>query len=114
VREADARLAAGDFAGARRSLAGLVVREAAEVQTLARRCRAWLSEPDETEPGGDRLDGFARRLALASFLSAHAEKAPDRRRELPFVGARWDAEKLDALAADARAWLEGDQKRPRQ
>jgi hypothetical protein len=113
VRGADARLAAGDFPGARRELAGLVVREAAEVQTLARRCRAWLSEPDETEPGGDRLDGFARRLALASFLSAHAEKAPDRRRELPFVGAQWDAQKLDALAAEARKWLEGDQKRPR-
>jgi hypothetical protein len=113
VRAADAALAAGDLGGARRALGGLVVREAREVQTLARLCRAWLEEPDETEEGGALIDGFGRRLSLAAFLAAHGEKSPTRRRELPFPGARWDREKLDALAAEATAWLEADLERPR-
>jgi hypothetical protein len=115
VRSADAHLAAGALARARAALAGLVVREAREVQSLARLCRAWLAEPDEsaeTDPNA-RLDGFARRFALAGFLAAHDEKQPARRRELPIPGARWDAATLDALAAEARAWLDADQQRPR-
>ena len=114
VRAADACLALGDPAGARRALAGLAVREAREVQILARRCAAWLSEPDETDPGGAALDGFSRRLSLAAFVDAHAERAPLLRGELPFPGARWDADTLDALAAEATTWLEQDKDRPRQ
>jgi hypothetical protein len=113
IRAADACLAAGDPAGARRALSGLVVREAREVQTLARRARAWLSEPDETDPGGAALDGFSRRLALAAFVEAHAEKAPLLRRDLPFPGARWDDRALDALSGEATAWLDRDKERPR-
>jgi hypothetical protein len=99
VRAADARLAAGDPGGARRALAGLAVREADEVQTLARMARAWMDEPPEAG------DGFVRRLALTRFVVAHAEKAPARRRELPFAGARWDDGRLSALAAEVKAWL---------
>jgi hypothetical protein len=113
LHAADAFLAAGDPAGARRALSGLVAREAREVQILARRARAWLREPDETEPGGATLDGFSRRLALCAFVAAHAEKTPTLRRELPFPGARWDERELDALAVEARAWLDRDLERPR-
>ena len=113
LRAADARLAAGDPSGARRALSGLVIREAREVQTLARRARAWLQEPDETAPGGEVLDGFSRRLSLAAFVDAHACKAPTLRRELPFSDARWDEPTLDALAGEAKAWLDEDRNRPR-
>lgn len=113
LRAADACLAARDLAGARRALSGLVVREAREVQTLARLCQAWLSEPDETDPASNGLDGFSRRLALAAFGAAHAERAPHLRRELPFAGARWDEQRLNALAAEADAWLKADEHRPR-
>lgn len=113
VRAADERLAAGEPAGARAALSGLVVREAREVQSLARLCRAWLSEPDERAPAGAAIDGFQRRLALTAFLDAHAEKAPTRRRELPLSGARWSIEQLDALAKEAQAWLDEDMDRPR-
>ena len=75
--------------------------------------RAWLSEPDETDPGGAALDGFSRRLSLAAFVEAHAEKAALLRRELPFPGARWDDRALDALAEQCRAWLDRDKDRPR-
>ena len=108
VRAADERLAAGDPGGARRELEGLVVREAREVQTLARLARAWLDEPAEAD---DALGGgFVRRLALTRFFAAHAEKAPERRRELPFAGARWDEAKLDALTVEVKAWLAEDTK----
>jgi hypothetical protein len=108
VQAADACLAAGDRGGARRALAGLAVREAREVQTLARLARAWLDEPTAAAPAGASVDGFALRLALAAFLAAHAEKAPTARRELPFAGARWDAATLDALATRAQARLDAD------
>src|SRR5262249_31628319 len=84
--EAAACLAAGDPGGARRALSCLQVREAREVQLLARLARAWLLEPDETDPAGADLDGFGRRMALTAFLAAHAERAPTLRRELPFAG----------------------------
>src|SRR5262249_4187448 len=108
--EADACLAAGDPGGARRALSCLQVREAREVQLLARLARAWLLEPDETDPGGEALDGFARRLALTAFVAAHGEKAPTLRRELPFAGACWSRVELDALAAEAERWLAEDVK----
>ena len=110
VRAADACLAAGDPGGARNALSSLAVREAREVQTLARLARAWLQEPDEKTPEGAALDGFVRRLALTRFVVAHAEKAPTRRRELPFPGARWDGAQLDALAREVQAWLVEDKK----
>jgi len=113
VRAADERLAVGDPAGARAALSSVVAREAREVQSLARLCRAWLSEPDEREPAGAALDGFQRRLALTRFLDAHGEKAPTRRRELPFPGARWSVDELDQLAKEAQAWLDADLDRPR-
>jgi hypothetical protein len=87
-----------------------VVREAREVQSLARLARAWLLEPDEKLPEGEVLDGFVRRLALTRFIVAHAEKTPTLRRELPFPGARWDGAKLDALAKEVNAWLTEDKK----
>ena len=71
------------------------------MQTLARLCRAWLSEPDPSA-----IDAFARRLALAAFCAAHAEKTPVLRRELPFVGATWAPGALDALGAEAHELLE--------
>ncbi len=101
VRAADACLAAGDTRGARRALSSLAVREAHEVQTLARLCRAWLAEPDPAA-----IDTFAKRRALAAFTAAHAEKTPALRRELPFPGATWAPGTLDALAAEAREVLE--------
>ncbi len=101
VRAADACLAAGDLRGARRALSPLPVREAREVQTLARLCKAWLEEPDRAA-----IDTFARRLALAAFCAAHAEKKPLLRRELPFPGATWAPAALDALAAQAHEMLD--------
>jgi hypothetical protein len=105
LRAADARLALGDARGARQALSGLVVREAREVQILARLSRAWLAEPEDAE-----VDTFARRLALAAFPVAHAEKRPGFRRELPFPGLRWETAKLDALAEEASRWLVAEAK----
>lgn len=107
VRAADVRLAKGDGAGARAALAGLVVREAREVQALARLCRAWLDAPD-----GKRTDAFAKRLSLSAFCAAHAEKTPALRRELPYVGARWDGATLEGLAKEASVWLTEEPRTP--
>lgn len=105
LRAADARLALGDPRGARQALSGLVVREAREVQLLARMSRVWPAEPEDAE-----VDTFARRLALAAFAAAHAEKRPGLRRELAFPGVRWETAKLDALAEEVSRWLAAEAK----
>jgi hypothetical protein len=101
VREADARLAAGDAAGALASLDHPAVWASREVQSLAR-----LAEASLGAPAADRRRRFQRITALAKFLQADGTSFPNRRLEMPIPGAIWDRARLDDLAARAKTWLE--------
>jgi hypothetical protein len=103
VAEADERLAAGDAEGAVRALDTLLVHELRDVQSLARLGEAYLAL---AERGGEGLDPFVVAQALATFCGAHGETEPFTRCDLPASCPRWDAARLDALAARAQAWLD--------
>jgi hypothetical protein len=100
VETADSCLARGDAAGAIVALDRLVITEAGEVQSLARRAEAQLLVREVEEEGL-----FEKARSLAWFCAVHAEKKPFLRRELPMPRGRWDTTTLDALAARATKWL---------
>jgi len=101
---ADACLARGDPAAALAVLARDPFSTSTQVQILARLAEAWL----RTTAEGQR----ARRhkmTALGRFVDAHAEKDPERRRDLLLPGATWDTARLDEVFAQARAWLDDEE-----
>lgn len=100
VEVADACLDRGDAASALRALDRLVVTEAGEVQSLARRAESVLRVEDAGEEGV-----FEKACVLAQYCAAHAEKKPYLRREIPIPCGRWATARLDDIAARASQWL---------
>jgi len=101
IHTADARLHAGDPAGALGALDPRRFDVGDEVQVLARRAEAWLA----LSPPGGRTR-FAKIMALARFLEAHEGEPDGKREEMPVPGA-WARDRLDDFARRAAAWLEG-------
>jgi hypothetical protein len=101
ARAADACLACGDPAGALAALSNEYYWEAGDVQLYARMAEAHLGIAPQ--PGR----ALPQDHMLAKFVDAHEEVDPERRREMPLPGGTWHRARLDALAARARAWLDG-------
>ena len=100
VATADERLSAGDPEGAVVLLDDVLVWEAGEVQSMARFARGLLDLAS-----GATADRRCRTLfVLAAFLRIHETKG-HARIEL-FVRGRWSTEQLDALSAEAQAWID--------
>jgi hypothetical protein len=104
IQAADARLAQGDVAGARRLLDRREVLETYEVQSLARLAEVYLLG-GEGAAGEERID---QAFVLASFSAAHAETMVILRRELPLLRNGWDMAKLDDVSARATQWLDAN------
>jgi tetratricopeptide (TPR) repeat protein len=102
VREADEQLARGDARAAFAALDTVAVWQLGEVQSLARLSHAVLLLDGRGE-GGDRM---RTALVLASFVHRHADRSLQHRKELPLLDGRWDAVRLDALAARCEAWMD--------
>lgn len=97
---ADAGLAAGDAEAAISALDDLLVWEAREVQSSARLARALLDAGEAGSP-----DRQLRKLfALATFIDAHTALASERCELL--LRDRWGKDTLDALSAEAKAWID--------
>ncbi|MDI3288416.1 hypothetical protein [Polyangium sp. 15x6] len=102
VVAADEALARGDAGAAQRLLDVPLLWEANELQSMARLAEAYLHEQDEGAP----VDRFRKALALLSFCELFDTRNTMNRREMLLPRAMWDAERLSALAAKARAWVE--------
>ncbi|MDI1434073.1 tetratricopeptide repeat protein [Polyangium sorediatum] len=102
VTAADKALARGDADAARRLLDGPLVWVANEVQSMARLSDAYLRAEEPNAP----VDRFRKAFALLSFCEQFDARSTVTRREMPLPRATWDAERLSALAAKARAWVE--------
>lgn len=106
IATADELLAAGQPAAARDALERSGVLGLDEVQSAARMAEACLAIDDDTPAGRfESLAALARFAATLARLDGHGDPdiAP---LNLPLAGARWDAARLDALAARARAVLD--------
>jgi hypothetical protein len=101
LKASDARLAAGDPAGALAALDPRRFRDPDEVQLFARRAEAWLRL---SPAGGPRR--IAKIMALAELIDANLGSADEPRSDLPIPGVSWARGRLDDLAARARAWLD--------
>ncbi|MDC3958072.1 hypothetical protein [Polyangium jinanense] len=99
---ADEALARGDARAAQRVLDVPLVWEANEVQGFARLAETYLCEAEEHA----LVDRFRKAFALQSFCDLFDTRNTVTRREIPLPRATWDAERLSALAAKARAWVE--------
>ncbi|MDC0743706.1 hypothetical protein [Polyangium mundeleinium] len=102
VVTADEALARGDAAAAQRILDVPLLWEANEIQSMARLSEACL----RAEEGQTPMVRFRKALALLSFCELFDARGTLNRREMPLPRATWDAERLSALAAKARAWVE--------
>jgi tetratricopeptide (TPR) repeat protein len=100
IAAADARLSSGDAAGAIELLDDAVVWEARDVQSMGRFARAFLSAGDDLPPALQTRKLFA----LATYAELHRDRSSNRR-EI-FLRDRWNADVLDALQAEATAWLD--------
>jgi hypothetical protein len=108
LRAADARLAAGDPAGAVAILDRPLVWDLQEAQSLARIAAAYLDIAAETP--GDRL---RKALALATFVSCASRTFAGDRHELLAPGFAYGEERIAALVSASIAWLEADHGLPR-
>ncbi|HVK64009.1 MAG TPA: hypothetical protein VM694_06030 [Polyangium sp.] len=108
ITAADEALARGDVDAARRTLDDPLVWEANEVQSMARLAEAYL----RADEGTTSVDRFRKAFALLSFCELFDARSTVTRREMPLPRATWDAERLSALAAKARAWVEEALKLP--
>ena len=101
IQVADGCLGRGDHAGVIEVFERGLTFEVREAQSLARLAVAHLARPTATP--AERL---RKRFALATFVDALAEARAGFRCELLVPGATWTKERLDALAAEASAWLD--------
>ena len=103
IRASDAALAAGDALASRQAIDRLAVWQARELQSCARLAATWLL----IEPGtpGER---FRKRRALSLYVSLHDPAAPQSPPNLAGGGLAWAPERLDEVAEEAGAWLDGD------
>ena len=101
VRDADEALARGDHDGVLALFERAFVWEIDEAQSMARLATAHLARPARTE--AERL---RKSLALALFADTLSENRVGFRTEVLVPGATWSTDRLDALAARAKAWLE--------
>lgn len=108
LRAADARLAAGDPAGAIDLLERPLVWHLSEAQSLARLVEAHLALPCATP-----ADRFRRALALASFAEVSRDTRVSGRHEALVPGNMWPEDRLASLLERSHAWLEADQGVPR-
>jgi hypothetical protein len=102
VRElvrADRALDAGDFASALNALESTDICAFAELQYLARSARCLLELPARDLPSRTK-----KRLVLSQFIESHGARGPMRREII--LPRRWPRDRLDALVADAQAWLD--------
>ncbi|HVK65300.1 MAG TPA: hypothetical protein VM694_12540, partial [Polyangium sp.] len=102
VVTADEALARGDVAAAQRILDVPLLWEACEIQGMARLSEACL----RAEEGQTPVDRFRKALTLLSFCELFDARSTLNRREVPLPRATWNAERLSALAAKARVWVE--------
>jgi hypothetical protein len=96
IRAADRALTAGDPAAAVAALDTLPAWNTANRQIFARLASAWLQLPDD-----DPEQRFRKRVTLAAF-----EETRGLRANLALGRASWPQAEIDAVAAQARAWLE--------
>ncbi len=104
VRAADARLDAGDPAGAIAILERPLIWDLREVVSLSRLAAAYLALPCPSP-----AERFRRSIALACFIECvEGDQGGDRRESLA-PGLCWTEERLAELCKAAIAWMEAEQ-----
>jgi hypothetical protein len=108
ILAADARLAAGDPAGAIAVLERPLTWDLREVHSLCRLAAAHL----ELEAGTPAAR-FRKALALATFVECVDDAVIANRREGLAPGLSWSEDRIQALLSASIAWLTADQGAPR-
>jgi len=101
---ADARLAAGDVAGAITVLERPLTRDLQEVHSLSRLAAAYLALEARTP-----AERFRKSMGLARFVECIELDRGGRRAEGLAPGLAWSEDRIAALHQAALAWLEAEQ-----
>lgn len=102
IRTADRAIEAGDADAALSAVRRPTVWRNEELQSTARMARVFLGTPAPSP-----RERFFKRHALALFRAVHAQGRRSRRWQIFLPDLSWQEDRLDKLADDAEAWLEG-------